>query len=392
MRTSLVSVDESDSQAILFPLRPLFPYVQTGFGTGGGPPGENDAMLYEDEVIMGYQIPWFDLNWQQRLPLTINALQVPSIQANFPLLINDTYTELIGEVEAELRFTGEDQVQLEYEIQEFDSLTGLLTAWVKKPFVEDDDIIYIYFDNSDAVDEQNPPGVWDSNYKAVYHMEDDSDSTINAQDFTDSAGPNSTAKIGKGGVFIGNINRSRTRNPFVGFPTTEITIEFWVKTSNDDETIYTYIIPSVQRDEIGWDNQDNGFISFHGGAGQTTLILSDNNFHHIVVTWESSTGNILVYDDGVLADTILAIDQGETLRDNGQLKLAQSQTINGSPSGVNAFDGTIDEYRISDTVRSADYVETSFNNQNNSSTFYSTGSVEVTPGGSEEIIMEYEAE
>ena len=95
---------------------------------------------------MGYEpAGWLNAEFQQRIPLTINAGQVPSTQTDFPLLINDTYPELMGEVEAELRFAGSDNIQLEYEIEKFDSITGELVVWIKKDTVSDGDIIYIYF-------------------------------------------------------------------------------------------------------------------------------------------------------------------------------------------------------------------------------------------------------
>lgn len=91
--------------------------------------------------------------------------KIPSTQTNSPLLINDTYPGLEGAVEAELRFTGEDNVQLEYEIQEFDSNTRLLIAWFKMPIISDGDIINIYFDNISATDKQNASTIFvDTDY------------------------------------------------------------------------------------------------------------------------------------------------------------------------------------------------------------------------------------
>jgi len=121
--------------------------IPQGIGSASQPV-QGDSMAYEDLDIMEYETDnWFNAQFLQRIPLTINSGQVPSTQTNFPLLINDTYPDLIGQVEAELRFAGIDEIQLEYEIEEFDNLTGKLIAWVKKPTVSDGDFVAIYFDN-----------------------------------------------------------------------------------------------------------------------------------------------------------------------------------------------------------------------------------------------------
>ena len=58
-----------------------------------------NSMAYEDLDIMGYEPDWLNTLWQFRIPLKIESGQVPSTQTDFPLLINNTYTVLIGEVE-----------------------------------------------------------------------------------------------------------------------------------------------------------------------------------------------------------------------------------------------------------------------------------------------------
>jgi len=134
---------------------------------------DSSPLLTKDIVpLLADHSNWFDGAWQSRIPITINPSQVPSPQSNFPLLINQTSIELIGKSINELRFAGLDRIQLDYEIQKFNNLTGELIAWVKKPTISDGDITYIYFDNPTAIDEQNPNAVW-SDYQYVAHMNND---------------------------------------------------------------------------------------------------------------------------------------------------------------------------------------------------------------------------
>ena len=50
-----------------------------------------------------------------------------------------------------------------------------------------------------------------------------------------------------------------------------------------------------------------------------------------------------------------------------------------SAGSGNYFDGEVDEIRIRSTVSSSDWVSTEYNNQNDTSTFYTVGSEEAQP-------------
>jgi len=133
--------------------------------------------------IMGYEPPnWFNARWQQRISATINADQVPSTQTDFPVLIDETFPELIGSSISQLRFASTDDIQLEYEIELFDTYTGKLIAWTKKPLVDNGDIIYIYYDNlttsfsqsfSVAAQDSFPTGMaWNNDGSKIYVVGD----------------------------------------------------------------------------------------------------------------------------------------------------------------------------------------------------------------------------
>jgi len=336
---------------------------------------------------MEFEFDWIDIAFQQRIPLTINAGQVPSPQTDFPLSVNDTYPDLIGEVEAEMRFAGSDNIELKYEIAKFDNATGELIAWVNKPTVSDGDFLGIYFDNPSAVDAQNPPAVWDVNYKSVYH-EDSApptvDSTINAQDMTDGVTVfTEPAQIHNGMRYVGQVASFSQRFPYTGAPTTEVTTEVWLKVpARSDVGIFSYAAGI----------EDNEWLLF--GHGTTTIVvvkgqslefdsptMTDDVFHHYVITWRSSDGLCTQYIDGELINTG-NVAVGLSLLDNGSLVLAQDQdTVGGGFTGAQALIGILDEVRWSNIVRSADYVKTSFNNQSSPSTFYTTGAVESVPTG-----------
>ena len=115
--------------------------------------------------------------------------------SNYPLLYSVTDTDVAAAAQSsgnDILFTASDGVtKLNHEIEAYTSSTGQLTAWVQVPTLsaEVNTTIYIYYGNNSAANQQNPSGVWDSNYAAVYHLA--SGSTLSANDST-SHGYNGT--------------------------------------------------------------------------------------------------------------------------------------------------------------------------------------------------------
>lgn len=357
-----------------------------------------DQMAYEDDDIMGYQVGWFNQEWEQRIQLTINANQVPTSQVNFPMLINSTFADLIGEVEAELRFTAGNNKFLDYEIQKFDNSTGELIAWIKVPFLCDNDIIRIYFDNPGALDAQDSAKVWDVNYKGVWHMDDldgpgiAKDSTQYGNDMTRFGTSTITGKIGNGRDFGGVVTDYFILNPFSGFPSTEIICEYWMKSSaaNNNDGMISY--------STGSDPFDNTFLTFNqlsllirinNDFENTGIVINNNIFHHVVVRWQLSPNGLMqVYIDGVQLHS--STGQGApdevpppiAMTDNGSLVFGQDQDDQGNAfQAAQAYTGILDEIRISYKFRSADYIVTSFNNQSSPSGFYTIGATQNKPSG-----------
>jgi len=337
-------------------------------------------MLYEDLEIMGYEVEgWLPAGFQQRIPLTINTGQVPSTQTDFPLVINDTYPDLISADQATIRIAGIENMQLEYEIQEANMTTGKLIVWFKKPSVSDGDIIYIYFDNPGAIDEQNSAAVWSPEYKAVWHLGGNFlDSTSNGNDAINNGTTTTAGKIGEAQDFSGD-SLEVADSPSLNF-TKEITLSAWIETADADGWI-------MGKDNSGlirpWSIRnlapnlrfgiDTGTQTFLNGA----ITLSTTEFVYVTATYDGTT--MKTYVNGVL-DT--------TLNETGDLLTEAIPVFMGLRGGSSiAFVGAIDEPRISDMAHTADYIKTEFNNQNDQSTFYSTGTVESAPAANS---MRYE--
>ena len=63
---------------------------------------------------------------------------------------------------------------LSHEIERYGSATGALVAWVKVPSLPSatDTVLFMYYSNGSATSQQDATNVWDSNYKAVWHLKE----------------------------------------------------------------------------------------------------------------------------------------------------------------------------------------------------------------------------
>lgn len=343
--------------------------------SGGGTPLV-PVMGYEDDDIMGYGTGWFDLAYGQRLPLSINSSEVLGSHTNFPLLISSTIPELIGQSPNEINITDQMNMPLDFEIQKLNTLTGELIAHVRMSTINGGEAIYIYHDNPTAIDAQNPTAVWNSNYVAVYHGETDGkDSTINANDLTNTAAI-ASGKIGNAFSYSGA--ETSLANPFANFPTTALTIEFWLKTSQSTPTLFNYAsnggTPVLDDFTVKNPVLMNVLIANDLFQG---LIFNQNIFRHITVTWESVDGSSRIIRDGsTISGGNVAL--GLSIGSNGSLVLGAAQTAVGGPFNE-FFTGILDEIRISNIERNFSYTVTGYRNQNNPETFYTKGANQIQP-------------
>lgn len=351
-------------------------------------------------IQMAYPIVWLDLQFLQRIPLTINGGQVISTQTDFPLLISGTFSDLEGAVADEIRFAGKDNVQLDYEIEFFNPLDGTLIAWAKKPLVNDGDIIYIYFDNSSVSDEQNATAVW-SDYNAVYHLNqiptgiagDILDSTANNEDGT-------TQNMDAVNQVAGQIDGSLTfdavdefilmsNNTILDPVTGGWTVSAWVKPDSDGRM--NILGKQIFGDSFdGWSfrisemgNDRKLFVLMKSTTGNLrvsgNIQLTVSTLHHVAFTYDGSgdASGISIFVDGV--KDVINIDADDFITGistDSEFNIGDLGDI--TPSGL-LWEGIIDEVNISNIEKTPDFIATSFNNQSNPSLFYSTGPVESVP-------------
>lgn len=289
---------------------------------------------------------------------------------NFPVLVNVTLPS--GDVENangfDIAFTATDgTTQLDHDLESYDSGTGELVAWVRFPSLSatTDTQFYIYYGDSGITTDQSTSDTWNSDYQLVMHMDGgatEDDATSNANDGTENGTggiPTTAGIIGDGRDF------ERGDSDFISVPddnsldiTDEITISFWYnpESTNAPDMVTKGTNTSYEATIRGGPRMQ---FKKEGGSNltaSTSFNLATSTWYYL--TYVQSTSGRTIYQNGVQVNSDLNSTAFSTNGDALQI----------SRSG-DAADGIIDEVRISDVDRSADWIATEYSNQLNPSTF-----------------------
>jgi hypothetical protein len=353
--------------------------------------------------------------WSYRKPMTIHSSKVTGDLTNFPVLVSIIDSDLQNFIRPDgndIVFTLSDGLtRLDHEIENYSSSSGKLVAWVRIPNLSSssDTKIFMYYGKSSQITTmENPQGVWDSNYMAVWHLNEDGngtqdeydESTINDHDGRGGSGDSNkvptriSAKIDSGQIFDGSndfINVSsinpQTYNDF--------TIEAWYKSSGtstlDDEYIWSHLgdyatgpgIILSATDDPGYEDRlrvncynDTLDYSFYYGTSD----IVDQQYHYLVGV--RGGGDIKVYVDANEESKSSEVHLGQTYNvDN-----SSNPNIGDYPGHMEQVKGILDEIRISKSPRSWDWINATYNNQNSPSTFITMGMGEGL-GGFDDVIV-----
>jgi hypothetical protein len=338
--------------------------------------------------------------------VTIAHGQVPNTdQGNFPLLFNTTDPLLKTVANAghvnnangyDIIFTSDaaGTQKLNHEIEFYDGSAGKFIAWVQIPTLSHsaDTLIYLFYGNSSVnASQENKAAVWDSNYKAVYHMADKAANTT----VMDSTGSNNgTARANTSSKTTnGEIDGALSFNgssDFVTIPQNghfnlhagPFTIETWIKDDSTAANLATFHrivswFDGTNNIQLGL-GQDStaakrSFYLINAASSALPSVTSSGSvptgLNHLVVSFDGSGYHI--YLNGTVAN-------GGSLKSGAVTAFTSNSTSlylgqRGDGNTATFVNGVLDELRISNTVRSSDWIGTEYNNQSNPSTFYSLG-------------------
>jgi hypothetical protein len=269
--------------------------------------------------------------------------------------------------------------RLAHEVEGYDPVTGDLVAWVKVPSLTAASVLFIHYgDIAVTTSQQNPTAVWSASYQLVDHLGSDSDATMK-NTIVGSGVMSASGEVGPARSFNG------TSSSVNGGSNTAID-DIWATGGSAEAWLYANSYGGGSRgrlfdkgDTSGWslfvcdDAYTAKSISFvqagtsYGQWHGASNAVSTGAWHHVAIDYDkSSTANSpTVYVDGV------AITMTETFAPSGIVSdQAATLTIGNNPAASRAFDGTLDEVRLSSATRAPGWIVTEYNNQSDPAAFY----------------------
>jgi hypothetical protein len=153
-------------------------------------------------------------------------------------------------------------------------------------------------------------------------------------------------------------------NPFYGFPSTAITVSFWLKCSSlqgQAQAVVSYATTSHDNTFAVSISPPNVTITIYWNSINVPIAVDDSNWHHLVITWENVAGQVCLYKDGQLSATRQAA-QGQSFSPTGSLVFGHDQDcVGGCFSPPDAFVGSLDDIRIYDRALSFEEVAGIYN-------------------------------
>ncbi|MHC4662349.1 MAG: DUF2341 domain-containing protein [Planctomycetota bacterium] len=330
--------------------------------------------------------------FSKRRKITFDTTALAGDHANFPVLIKLSSGNFdFGTAQTngeDIRFLDPDGTHLQYEIEEYDSSGQSARIWVKVPLLAGgvaSDYIWIYYGNPDAVDAQNHDGVWNG-YEAVFHF------NTSANDYLDSSQNWNFARPVLGSALAGEgvIGDSAGFNDsawaamsmyYAGENTLpSVTVTVWFKSADCGGAWNSnWSFADFDRSEF-WNfyvTPDTGALEFSTMANgsaindflSVTTGLNDNAWHFAGAVYDGTDCHI--YLNNTLDNTWanphggLALGTANT-RYGFAGEGSEAADFNGGRNNM-YYSGLIDELRISNSTRSADWIKAEYQTVNNAS-------------------------
>jgi cysteine-rich repeat protein len=350
--------------------------------------------------------------------------------SSYPLLISTTDASLKsaangGNVQSasgyDIAFKGADPTTcngpstctFNYEIEAYDPTSGNLVAWVQIPVLKTtantaNTTIYLnYGDASVTTPTQNATGTWDANFRGVWHLNqnptmttevDSTSAPANATSLGSPAATGATGLIGAG-VNLGNPSGAGyldyTSTKFNWTAADTFTYSGWFNTTDPNGPLLS------QRDNGAGNPVIDIMLSYNGSSRTTmagapnVLVRDDTNGMYAQVTgttpvndgaWHlfaltRTGGTIQLFIDGVSvgSNTSAGASSIMTTGNPGSFQHIGKEgnwvfAGYGSASNDDRYlAGTFDEYRVSKTIRNADWITTDYKTQSAPASTFTAG-------------------
>ena len=283
-------------------------------------------------------------------------LPATAVEENFPVLVRlnkDGFP--FGEAQttgADIRFATSTGLPLAYQIDTWDAAAGTAAVWLRVPKIQGNAVqeLKIFWGNPAAKSESSGPAVFSrsNGYLSVWHMNDPALDDVGTVESTDLGTSATSGEIGSGRHFAGGkgifCGERITKYPFASSPHTT---EAWVKADKMNTTLVEWgklggvtlrLLSTPSR--VGVNNNKS--------TVQGASVLPRSEWIQVVYTYDGQNDRIYVNGEfDMAAPTASTIDV---------LTPVRMQIGNG-------FFGDMDEVRVSNEARSADWVKLQYENQ-----------------------------
>lgn len=343
---------------------------------------------------------WYNNSWNYRFKVTIQSSQVEADLTDFPIYVDlsDFPADFFNNVNSDgsdirvTRSDGTTECPIDLVFITTGSSIGELHFKSNSILGASNVDFYVYCGNSGAsaygaTDTYGRNNVW-TDYEAVYHLQEDPDVT----DMLDSTGNGHTGFVqagmsasnvtdgklgGKGLVFGGASNERVQISDDTGFDWgSALCVTAWGQTASlaADGTIFSKNGGGTSEPLLWFDAGTNDFTvachigSFYNGSSGGSYTTRSIN------TWYYMAGK---YDGSALQMRINKTNNYNNSAPSGTVTgTTAALGIGGQYDNARLLNGKVDEVRVSLTAFSDNRLDTEYNNQNDTSAFYSVGTAE----------------
>ncbi len=338
---------------------------------------------------------WWNSSWKKRQQIIVE--NTGASLDDFPIYINLTYDSDMNPDYSDLRFLSGSCEEyggelLDFEIDNYTLFSA--DVWIRVPeFSTGTNLICLYYNNSGAPLIGGESAVWDLNYKLVHHLQEISgthyDSTTYGNNGTNvgNLNQNSNGVVGGADDFDG-INDYVNLTPSSTIVSAEpFTISAWIKTNtaqgaygSEGRIVNLHRLNSGSVSTAasiyagGYSGYSTSSVCFlyattdagnHRWMCNETSSYHDGNWHLVSATHNGTTAKLFFDGEEIASENYGFGSMGTT-----------TARIGSYAGGARTFNGSIDEVRISDVVRSKDWINQSYWIVKNQENLVSFGSEE----------------
>ncbi|UCF12611.1 MAG: DUF2341 domain-containing protein [Thermoplasmatales archaeon] len=346
-----------------------------------------------DNVTLWYRYTsnnstWWNNNWDKRKLINITSVNASTTLTYFPVLINITKETSMQPDYDDLRFIdySDNTTMLNYEIE---NTTGsYVLVWVNCTLYGSIIKIWMYYGNDASTSGENPNSVWNSDYVGVWHLKENpgpggtgdiKDSTANSNNGTAAAEMTSDDQVPgqiDGSVdFDGSNDYISISDPGTGsvldFDTSDnITLSVWIKPTSLPSFGVIFNKNPYGNMNYGLQTEGQKLNFYYRNSGDTSWhiyqtdsnVFSAGNWYYLTFIYTFGTGNsakIYVNSNEEASSWTSGNGNDDPLLANDPLWFgADDNSPPGSPD--EEWNGIIDEIRISNNIRSEDWINQSY--------------------------------